>query len=583
MKKIQINLNKISRKYCLYFLSACMLLLLFSSCKKQLDVKDPNDPTFDVNVTSESGLAAYAKGGIYWNGFGGNGIVNYGDNWLGDSYFSLPWGYHELMGDCIGGGQGSNNQTTTMGVPDKFVADLANPGSTTFTNSSPQATGIIRSFNNSGATSAGNNALYYEWTNMYAMINVCNIIFEKMGGASLSGDKAATMRAWAYWWKGYAYAQLGTLYYAGLVVDKSNLQPNVVSNYVKQSDIIAESNKQLNLALTALNGISNQADYGAMIAQLIPSQCQIGIGNPLTSAQWKRTINTMLARNILLNHLAPYVNGNPAATITKSTITPMAAADWNSVITLCTNGIQQGDNVFTGRTTGSNSFFSVVGGSVAGLLTASNQTTTYKLGERLVQQFKAGDLRRANFSTGSGTFYGDANTNSTRYSLVDGVTAGFTTIPILGSRQVGGLEIYIGPTFEENLLMLAEANIRLGVQANINTGVGLINAIRTYQGSGVAALPNGMTQVAALQELTMERLAALALRGLSFYDIRRWGWTYSIANGGGRWNCTLIFNNTVYNNARIDYNFMDYWDVPGDEIERNAPASGSAPVVNVNW
>jgi hypothetical protein len=415
---------------------------------------------------------------------------------------------------------------------------------------------------------------------MYAMINVCNIILEKMGTISLSADKAAAVRAWAYWWKGYAYAQIGTLYYAGLVVDKSNLQPNLVSNYVKQSDIITESNKQLNLALTTLNGISNQADYNAMISQLILQQCQVGLGMPPTSAQWKRTINTMLARNILLNHLAPFVNGNPAATIIKSTITPMAAADWNAVITLCNNGIQQGDNVFTGRTAGANSFFSVTGGSVAGLLTASNQTTTYKLGERLVQQFKAGDLRRANFSTSSGTFYGDANTNSTRYSLVDGVTAGFTTIPILGSRQIGGLEIYIGPTFEENQLMLAEANIRLGT---INAGVGFINQVRAYQGSGLAPLGAGLTQVQALNELTMERLAALALRGLSFYDIRRWGWTYSIANGGGRWGCTLIFNNIVYNNARIDYNFMDYWDVPGDETERNPPASGSAPTTNPNW
>src|SRR5262249_10856414 len=161
-------------------------------------------------------------------------------------------------------------------------------------------------------------------------------------------------------------------------------------------------------------------------------------------------INTMLARNILLNHLAPFVNGNPDATISNATITPMAAADWQSVITYCNAGIQQGDFVFTGRTSSSNSFFSPTGGSVAGLLAASNQTTTYKLGERLVQQFKAGDKRLANFTTAYGTFYGDANTNSTRYSLKDGVDSALTGIPILGSREIAGLEIYIGPTYEEN-------------------------------------------------------------------------------------------------------------------------------------
>src|SRR5206468_2937592 len=99
----------------------------------------------------------------------------------------------------------------------------------------------------------------------------------------------------------------------------------------------------------------------------------------------------------------------------KASIPPMAAADWQAVINYCNNGIKQGDYVFTGRTSASNSFFTPTGGSVAGILTASNQTTTYKVGERLVQNFKAGDARLANFSSGNGIFYGDANTNSTRY------------------------------------------------------------------------------------------------------------------------------------------------------------------------
>ena len=568
MKKIQYNLNK-GRRYNLYLF--IILLLSLGSCKKQLDVKDPNDPTFDVNVTDEAGITSYAKGGIYWNAF------NYGDVWLGDSYFSLPWGYHELMGDVIGGGQGSNNQTTTMGVPDRFQADPNDP-STVFVNPSPQATGIIRSFNTAAATANANNALYYEWINMYAMINVCNLTLEHAATIPLSDDKAKTVQAWAYWWKGYAYAQIGTLYYSGVIVDQSSI---LVDKFVGQAAIIDESNKNLNLALGLLNGISNQGEYNAVISQLIPAQNQEGLGQPLSSAQWVRTINTMLARNIVLNHLAPFVNGNPDATITKSSITPMSSADWQSVITYCNNGIQEGDYVFTGRTSASNSFFSPEGGSVAGILTNSNQTTTYKLSERLVQQFKPGDNRLANFSTADGTFYGDANTNSTRYSLIDGVTSNLTGIPILGSREIGGLEIYIGPTYEENQLMLAEAKIRTG---SIPEGLTLIDEVRDYQGAGVAHIGgSGLTLSQAMQELTMERLAALALRGLSFYDSRRWGWTYAIASGGGRYGCTLIFNSTVYTNATIDYNFMDYWDVPADETDKNPPSADSVPVKNPNY
>lgn len=573
MKKTQFYQDRKRRGYILYFLPFFIVMLVSSSCKKQLDVKDPNDPTFAGNVNSEAGMAAYAKGGIYWNGF------NYGDGWLGDSYFSLPWGYHELMGDVIGGGQGSNNQTTTVGVPDNLQADPTDP-STVFVNTAPQALSIIRGFNTSAATANANNAVYYEWINMYAMINACNLTLENLGSISLTTDKANTIKAWCYWWKGYAYAQIGTIYYAGLIVDQSN---TVVNNYVNQATIIAESNRNLGLAATTLAAISNQGDYSSMITQLIPTQCQVGLGMPLSSAQWVRTINTMLARNILLNKLAPFVNSNSSATISKSTIPVMTAADWQAVITYCNAGIKQGDYVFTGRATASNSFFSPTGGSVAGICAQSNQNSTYKVSERLVQQFKSGDKRLANFSTSNGTFYGDANTNTTRYSLVDGAATGLTGIPILGSRQAGGLEIYIGPTFEENQLMLAEANIRTG---NIAGGLVFIDNVRAYQGAGAGVPKLAGTSLSinpALTELTMERIAALAFRGLSFYDSRRWGWTYSTKNGGGRYGCTLIFNKNVYTNAVINYNFMDYWDIPADEKEKNPPSATSVPVVNANY
>lgn len=562
-----MKLNNITTK----FLAVSFLAVIsLSSCKDQLDVKNPNSPTFGGNVTNEPGIAAYAKGGVYWNGF------NYGNSWLGDSFFSLPWGYHELMGDVVGGGQGSNNQTTTMGVPDKFVANPADAANTTFTNTAPQIS-IIRSFNTTAATSNGSNALYYEWQSMYAMINVCNTTLETIASIGLSKDKTSTVQAWAYWWKGYAYANIGTMYYAGLIVDKSGA---IVNKFVSQPAVIAESNRNLMLAQTTLSGISNQGDYSAMIAQLIPQQCQVGLGQPLSSTEWIHTINTMLARNILLNKLAPFVNNNPNASISKSSISPMTAADWQSIITLCNNGVKSGDKIFTGRTSASNSFFTPNGGSVAGILTASNQSTTYKLSERIVQQFKVGDNRLANFSTTNGTFFGDANTNSTRYTLVDGIAKSLTGFSILGTRSVGGLELYIGPTVEENMLMLAEANIRTG---NTSAGVGMIDNVRKYQGAGVAALPTTLTVAEALKELSMERLAALALRGLSFFDLRRWGWTYSVSNGGGRYGSTILFKGNIYNNATIDYNFMDYWDVPADETVKNPPSADSVPVINKNY
>ena len=481
------------------------------------------------------------------------------------------------MGDVVGGGQGSNNQTTTMGVPDTFVADPANPSTTTFTNTSPQATGIIRGFNDPASTANGNNALYYEWTNMYAMINGCNIALENVASiASLSADKVKTVQAWAYFWKGYAYAQLGSMYYAGLIEDKSS---TIVNKYVDHNAIIAESDKQLKLAQTTLSAISNQGDYTAMISQLIPQQNQTGLGKAPSTAQFIKSINTLLARNILVNRLAPFVNGSTSATIAKASIPAASAADWAQIITYANAGIGQGDYVFTGRSSGTNSFFSATAGTVASIAAASNQNTTYKVSERLVANFGTGDARLANFSTADGIFYGDANTNTTRYSLVDGAAKGLT-VPVLGSKQPGGIEVYIGPSYEENALMLAEAKIRTG---DVAGGVTLINTVRAYQKAGVAALATTISATQALTELTKERGAALAFRGLSWFDARRWGWTYSIANGGGRYGATLIYNKVVYTNANINYNFMDYWDVPGDETGKNAPAAGSAAVKNPNW
>ena len=571
MKRLINFKQRTTGSYSLYILAVAAIMLVSSACSKQLDVKDPNDPTFAGNVNTEGGIAAYAQGSVYWNGF------SYGDGWLGDSYFSLPWGYRELMGDVVGGGQGSNNQTTTMGVPDTFVADPANPSTTTFTNTSPQATGIIRGFNDPASTANGNNALYYEWTNMYAMINGCNIALENVASiASLSADKVKTVQAWAYFWKGYAYAQLGSMYYAGLIEDKSS---TIVNKYVDHNAIIAESDKQLKLAQTTLSAISNQGDYTAMISQLIPQQNQTGLGKAPSTAQFIKSINTLLARNILVNRLAPFVNGSTSASIAKASIPAASAADWAQIITYANAGIGQGDYVFTGRSSGTNSFFSATAGTVASIAAASNQNTTYKVSERLVANFGTGDARLANFSTADGIFYGDANTNTTRYSLVDGAAKGLT-VPVLGSKLPGGIEVYIGPSYEENALMLAEAKIRTG---DVAGGVTLINTVRAYQKAGVAALATTISATQALTELTKERGAALAFRGLSWFDARRWGWTYSIANGGGRYGATLIFNKVVYTNAKINYNFMDYWDVPGDETGKNAPAAGSAAVKNPNW
>jgi hypothetical protein len=404
-------------------------LLAGASCKKQLDVGNPNKPALATNVINESGLISLAQGGVYISGF------KNGAGWLGDSYFSLPYGYHELMADNIGA-DASNNQITTVGKPDYYIQD----NGTKVPNPSPQV-GVLRSFNIFGGS--GNNPLYFQWQNMYALNGACNTILSVLGKIPFAGDSATrsnTVKAWCYWWKGYAYSQIGTLYYSGLIQD--NLGDTANANYKIKDSIIARSNYYLNLCASTLSSLSSTPDYTTILTQLIPAFCQTRHGGILTTDMWKRNINTLLARNILLNKLSPFVNNNPAATISKSSTTPMTNADWNAVLTLATNGIQKTDYVFTGISLSSNGFFTASGGSAAAETTGNNISSTFKISVRYLQNFKAGDKRfTQNFRKAgiyNNPFYG------TPYTINDSLQQSTTGVYVIGSKVVGQYEVFIG-------------------------------------------------------------------------------------------------------------------------------------------
>jgi len=571
-------MNKIKILYLGFFAA---LVMFSTSCQKELEVGNPNAPTLVGNVTEENGLTKLAQGGIYLNG------LSYGDGWLGDSYFSLPRGYHEEMGDIIGGGEGSNNQITTIPSPEWIKLNgAASTAATTLTNPSPNPA-IIRAYNSRAASAQGNNALKYEWMNMYAMQQACNNVIALADKVTYTGDKAtkiATIKAWAYFWKGWAYAQVGTMYIAGIITDTAGQTSN---NYVSHDAIIARSNYYYDLAVTTLGAASNTADYTATLGKLIPASSQVGNGQLMTKEMWARNVNTLKARNILLNKMSTFVNGVAGVTISKNSFTGvMTTADWNSVLTLTANGVKSTDYVLTGRTSDLNNWFGVSGGTASALATNKASSGTFKISERFVQDFADGDKRKAsNFKLGfqftQGLSFGTRWSLNPNWQTTDlpggGTIAGVYSY---GTKNVGQYELIIAASYEENAMMQAEANIQLG---NIATGLTFIDAVRTYQGAGLAAA-TALTKADALTLLTKERRVALAFRGLSFYDARRWGWTYPVANGGGRYGATVFdIKEVVWTNAIMNYNYMDYWDVPGDEFELNAPSVSSAPIKNPNF
>jgi len=540
----------------LHFLAA--LILLGSCSKNELDIKNPNNPTPESAAT-EQGLLALGLGGVYQNGFNGITDTKYTNSFLGSSYWFLSPAYHDLMADVVSA-EAANNITNQVSVPDYVLLD----DGTKLTNTAP-AKQVVRIDNS--RTKTGSNMFYYEWTWMYFLNNACNEMLTLVDKTSFTGDsltKRNTIKAWAYYWKGYVYSHIGSIYYAGLLKDDYIKMTN---EYKSSADIITASNANYDKAIAALNAVTSASVYASTLSLMIPTQTVAGRGGVLTTAMWIHSINTMKARNLLVN----------------KRLKDMTTTDWNNILTLVSNGVTSSDLVFTGRSASTGSFLSATGGSVAALTTGNPTSTTYKISERLIQEYKTGDKRMSNDFQLVPTYLNQKGgiTFSTRYRLLDsgGATKTYTSSSVT-SKVVGAYELYLGASYEENELMKAEANIMLG---NIATGLASVDAVRTYQGAGLSAVSGVVTdQAGAYEELRRERRVALLFRNVALYDARRWGVLDDVSVGGGRTKAVVINPTTgaVSTNATINYNFIDYWDVPDDELSLNPPSATSAPVKN---
>lgn len=532
------------------FLSLAMVSLL-GACKDQLDVLNPNQPT-PSSASTESGVISLAQGSLYINGF--NNGIKFSDGVPG-FFWTGAVGFHELMGDEIGE-EAANQYGNQIGMPDVVILDdgtkVLNPSSI-----NSQIT-LLRTINVNA--NAGANPLFYEWAYMYNVNSSMNRVLEIAEATTFSGDAATAtakknaLKAWAYWWKGYAYSRIGSIYYAGLITNQSGVTNN---NYVTKEKMIEEANKNLDQAATLLSGLTADATYTAVLKALIPEFAQVGKGLPPTPDMWKRSINTLKARNILVN--------TPAKTMT--------AAQWGQILTLANDGVKSSDYVFTLRSNDNGDLMNRIDGNIAAKSTGPSGGT-YKISERLIQDFPTGDKRLANNFTqlaAPALFNSDrGNSFNTRWQLISG-GKGIAGTVILANQAVGAYELYLSSTFEENELMKAEAKI---YTSDIAGGSASIDAVRTAQGAGLAPLA-GLTQAQALEELRKERRVALAFRGLSFYDARRWG----VITDGRKGAVVVDKKGVVSTNATIQYNFLDYWDVPDNELAYN-PAADPKVVKN---
>lgn len=543
------------KKKILILSMASSLLLGLAGCEKDLTIANPNSPTPE-SANTEAGVIQFAIGGVYVNGFRD---LKYTDGVFGP-FWSGATGFHEFMGDVLGC-DAANSFMNQIGCPEKVTHDdgqvVNNP------NAPNTQVALIRA--NNVNSQAGNNTLYYEWAYMYNLIGSCNLLLEKADQVALTGDaasKKAAIKAIAYWWKGFAYSRIGSTYFAGLLVDK---YLETSSTYVTKEKMIEEGNKMLDLAVTTAKAAPSATNFTNFVAQMYPSYFQVGKGLPVTPAMLERNVNTLKARNILVN---------------KTTAT-MTAADWNNVLTLANNGLTNADNIFTARTNDRGDLYSSGQFTAGRTISSLAGGATYKISERWAQEFKTGDKRMENNLKQTTPYLGQAdrgNAHFTRWALVSG-GIGLPGVVVYGNSSPGAYEMHLAGDYEENQLMKAEALINTN---QVEAGLAIIDGVRTLQGAGLAAVAGtGLTQAQAKEELRRERRVVVAFRGLSFYDARRWG---VIEKGVGRKGAWAVKNTGVFSsNASLEYNYMDYWDVPGNEITYNAPGAGSAPVKNPKY
>ena len=525
--------------------------ILVGACSKSiLDIDNPNEPGLPA-LESEEGIKRAALG-IY--------------DKFGLEYWWLALQCHDIMGDTYFTSVGNFawrwvNQPTSITLGNGTVVTPPQGGS--------QATELksrnSRDFGN-------DNVFYNEWLAMYLVNNQANLLLDVVDRETLtlSGDdagKRAVIRAWAYWWKGFAYSRIGSLYISGVI---SNVLNETNDNFVTYQDIIAEANRNFDEAIGQLNGISmSEEEYRVFFSALIPSFTAVGNGGVITPDAWIRNINTYKARNLLVNKF----------------VDEMTSADWEQVKTLAQNGIRQGDKIFTMRSALQNDLVGGDGQAAWQTWRSTNTGWSY-ISERLIQEFKPGDARfTRNFTTSSSGF---PFVNRSGRGLAYGTRYDFIWIEDGGdySTQTAGLaEIPIAASFEENHLMLAEAFIKTG---DIETGLGYIDDVREAQRADLPAVAGtGLDEAQAYEELRRERRIALINKNVSFYDARRWGVLKPVSQGGGRTGAVVLYTEgegdnarlVVDDNATIDYNYLERWDVPANELDFNAPREGSAPVV----
>ncbi|RZK59614.1 MAG: RagB/SusD family nutrient uptake outer membrane protein [Pedobacter sp.] len=538
------------------------LVIALASCKKsELQLADPVSPVPSLGLASVKGVEQFALG--MWNKL-----------YVGNNLLVHSLEIHSIMGDEQWASAGNfgwryANQVDKITLPAPYntvvpsVLGLSQPAQ-------------LKALNNLAATNGSQtNVIVYEWNMAYFIIGQTTVLLEAIDNPALTipANEKATLKAWAYWWRGFAYSRIGSMYLAGVINDK--FDGTTSNKYVTHDAIIVEANANFDKVIALLTPIpAGDAVYTATVNAIIPLFNNNAAVSGITPAMWVRECNTYKARNIMVN----------------KKVTAMTAADWTTVKTLATAGLIPGDNVLQlgMAADGKEDLTPNVQQHVYGWNSFNNNPGWLFPSERWVQDFKTGDAR---FTNGVKSLpAASVEVNRTSRGLQFGGRYYFNQIENGGYWSTDNKkgQVKFAGSWEENALMLAEANIRTGA---IEAGLAFIDQVRVANGAGLpATVGAGLTLPQALEELRRERRIALTLRGLAFYDARRWNVTAPASAGGGRANANILVPNSMIGATPagswtllpcfMEYNYLDYFDVPVTEFSYNAPAAGGPVIAN---
>jgi hypothetical protein len=496
-----------------------------------LDVENPNEPTPAV-LTTEAGVQRLASG-----------LYKSFDLDLPKNFVWNVQVYHEAMGDAIVLPWG-NWQFRWVAQVTKI--DFEGDGTFDFTppDGGPQPGEIARINDRSFDSDA---AVIQEWGSMYFLNNQANLLLQTLDENEIAfrGDAAAKTngyRAWAHFWKGYAYARIGSMYEQGLILNEYGATQG---DFRSQSEIIAESNAQFDAALQSISGID------AIAADVVPSLLTDAEVSVPTAASMTQVINTLKARNLLVNKRR----------------SAMTQSDWQEISTLTGNGLTSNEGTLILR---GDNFVTYPSEVWFIWQAASNRYPWHRVSERILDDTQPGDPRVDDCFEQS---LNDDDEPISWPTLGRGVqyNSSWTVDACYATQTSTEPEIkWYFTSVEENMLMQAEAALALGSPGD---AAALVDQVRAMQGAGSISPvdPNGDV----FEQIRSERRIGLFLRGLAFYDARRLGVIDPYEDGGGREGVTVIANDgTFYDNATIDYNFLPYWPVPDEELTFNPAQSG---------